>query len=82
MVANPLPESEQLDPDVHDTVLEEGLRLAAARNVRGKDVTPFLLDHFHRDTHGASLMVNEKIIVRNAELAARISVVDAENPVG
>lgn len=77
VVAHPLPESEQLDPDVHDRVLEEGLRLAAARNVTGKDVTPFLLDHFHRATHGASLVVNEQIIVRNAELAARIAVAHA-----
>lgn len=74
VVAHPLPESEQLDPDLHDRVLEEGLRMAAARNVTGKDVTPFLLDHFHRATHGASLVVNEQIIVRNAELAARIAV--------
>jgi pseudouridylate synthase len=77
VVANPLPVTEQLDPDLHDRVLEEGLRLAAARNITGKDVTPFLLDHFHRATHGASLIVNEQIIVRNAELAARISVADA-----
>lgn len=77
VIANPLPPAEQLDPDVHDRVLEEGLRLAAARNVTGKDVTPFLLDHFHRATHGASLIVNEQIIVRNAELAARIAVADA-----
>lgn len=77
VVANPLPESEQLDPDVHDDVLEEGLLLASARNITGKDVTPFLLDHFHRATHGASLIVNGQIIVRNAELAARIAVADA-----
>lgn len=77
VVANPLPASEQLDPDMHDQVLEEGLRLAAARNVSGKDVTPFLLDHFHRATHGASLIVNEQIIVRNSELAARIAVAAA-----
>lgn len=77
IVANPLPESEQLDPDLHDAVLEEGVRLASARNITGKDVTPFLLDHFHRATHGASLIVNEQIIVRNAELAARIAVADA-----
>jgi pseudouridine-5'-phosphate glycosidase len=82
VVANPLPESEQLDPDVHDHVLEEGLRLAAARNIRGKDVTPFLLDHFHRATHGASLMVNERIIVRNAELAARIATTECASGVG
>ena len=77
VVAHPLPVSAQLDPDEHDRVLEEGLRLAAARNVTGKDVTPFLLDHFHRATHGASLLVNEQIIVRNAELAARIAVAAA-----
>ena len=77
VVANPLPVSAQLDPDLHDQVLEEGLRMAAARNVVGKDVTPFLLDHFHRATHGASLVVNEQIIVRNAELAARIAVADS-----
>ncbi len=77
VIANPLPMAAQLDPDVHDQVLEEGLRLASARNVSGKDVTPFLLDHFHRATHGASLIVNEQIIVRNAELAARIAVADA-----
>lgn len=74
VVAYPLDEDEQLDPDLHDQVLDEGLRQAEARNVRGKDVTPFLLDHFHRATHGASLVVNERIILRNAELAARIAV--------
>lgn len=74
VVAHPLPVDEQLDPDLHHEVLEEGLRLAGARNVTGKDVTPFLLDHFHRATHGASLIVNERIIVRNADLAAQIGV--------
>lgn len=73
VVANPVPVAEQLDPDVHDRVLEEGLRLAAARNISGKDVTPFLLDHFHRATHGASLIVNETLVVRNAALAAQIA---------
>ena len=77
VVAYALPEAEQLDPDTHDAVLEEGLRLAASRNISGKDVTPFLLDHFHRATHGASLTVNERIIIRNAELAAAIAVSDA-----
>ncbi len=79
VVANPLPVEQQLDPDVHDQVLEEGLRLASARNITGKDVTPFLLDHFHRASHGASLIVNEQIIVRNAELAARIAVADTQS---
>lgn len=74
IVANPLHASEQLDPDLHDDVLREGLSQAERRGIRGKAVTPFLLDHFHRSTHGMSLEVNETIILRNAELAARIAV--------
>lgn len=74
VVAAPLPVEEQLDPDEHDAILTEGLHLADQRGIHGKDVTPFLLDHFHRASHGASLEVNERIILRNAELAARIAV--------
>jgi len=74
VVCSPLDPQEQLDPDLHDAVLETGLELARQAGVHGKDVTPFLLDHFHRATHGQSLLVNERIILRNAELAARIAV--------
>lgn len=74
VVANPLPDAEQLDPDLHDRVLTAGLSRAAVEGVTGKHVTPFLLDHFHRATEGHSLAVNALIILRNAELAARIAV--------
>ena len=74
VVALPLPIAEQLDPELHDAVLTEGLLQAQAHRIAGKEVTPFLLDHFHRTTHGASLNVNEQIILRNAALAADIAV--------
>lgn len=74
VVAVPLSEDEQLDPDLHDAVLAEGLSLADRRGITGKQVTPFLLDYFHRSTHGASLQVNERIIIQNADIAARIAV--------
>ena len=73
VIANPIPEIDQLDPDLHDTALNDGLRQAQTRGIAGKDVTPFLLDHFHRVTHGASLEANTRLVVRNAELAARIA---------
>lgn len=73
VVANPIGTDQQLDPDLHDATLAEGLRLAEQRQVAGKDVTPFLLDHFHRATHGQSLLTNAALIVKNAELAARIA---------
>jgi pseudouridylate synthase len=77
VVANPLPEGLQMDPDLHDRLLAEGLALADTSGVRGKDVTPFLLDYFHRASGGLSLTANTEIILRNADLAARVAVADA-----
>ncbi|MGC1210055.1 MAG: pseudouridine-5'-phosphate glycosidase [Micromonospora sp.] len=74
IVANPLPMDEQLDPDLHDRTLAEGLAMLEREGVTGKAVTPFLLAHFHSATHGASLAVNVRIILRNADLAARVAV--------
>lgn len=74
VVANPLPEEEQLDPELHDRALRAGLEELWRRGVRGKDVTPFLLDRFATETEGKSLRVNKRIILQNARLAARIAV--------
>jgi len=79
-VVNPVPPDEQLDPALHDRVLAEGLELLARDGVTGKAVTPFLLAHFHEATKGESLAVNVRIVLRNADLAARIAVAAAARP--
>lgn len=73
VVAQPLPVTAQLDPQLHDRVLVAGLEAAHAAGVIGKDVTPFLLAYFHRETQGASLEVNIDIVLRNATLAVAIA---------
>ena len=73
VVANPLPEDEQLDATLHDRALSDGLTQASARGVTGAALTPFLLDHFHHATSGASLDVNVRLIIRNAALAAAVA---------
>jgi pseudouridylate synthase len=77
VVANPLPPGEQLDPALHDRVLRESLDAAAAAGIAGRDVTPFLLDRFHRETGGASLEANVRLVLRNAALAGEIAVAAA-----
>jgi pseudouridine-5'-phosphate glycosidase len=74
VVANPLPEDEQLDPMLHDRVIAGALAAAEEAGVRGKQVTPFVLDHLHRASEGATLAVNVRLVLRNAELAGRIAV--------
>jgi pseudouridine-5'-phosphate glycosidase len=77
VVANPLPADEQVDPELHDRVLAEALRAAAAAGVHGKATTPFLLAALHRETGGATLEANVALVRRNAALAARIAVAAA-----
>jgi pseudouridine-5'-phosphate glycosidase len=82
VVAHPLPADRQLDPDLHDRTLEQGLALVAAEAITGKDVTPRLLEFFHRATGGASLRVNVDLVLANAALAAQIASALAESSGG
>jgi pseudouridylate synthase len=74
VIANPVAREEQLDPQLHNRVLKEGLGELKHWGIRGKDVTPFLLDCLQRETKGESLRVNKQIVRNNARLAARIAV--------
>ena len=72
VVANPT--KTPMAKELHDKLLDEGLRAAHEKRVSGKDVTPFLLEYFHSHSAGESLRVNEEIIRSNAVLAAQIAV--------
>ena len=73
VIANPLPEDEQLDRELHDRALRAGFEELKLQDVRGKDVTPFLLDRFATETKGESLRANRLIILNNARVAARVA---------
>jgi pseudouridine-5'-phosphate glycosidase len=74
VLAQPVPEDDELAADLHDRLLAEGLALLAERGVTGKDVTPALLDHFHRGSGGASVRTNLALVLANAGLAAQVAV--------
>ncbi|WP_307857251.1 pseudouridine-5'-phosphate glycosidase [Mycobacterium sp. SM1] len=73
VLANPIAADDEMDRELHDRVLAAGLAAAEASGVRGKDVTPFLLDFFHRETHGASVAANVALVLSNARLAAEVA---------
>jgi pseudouridylate synthase len=73
VVANPIAPDEQLDPALHQRVLDQALRTAAQHGIRGKAITPFLLDYFRAHTGGASLEINLKLVRANTRLATQIA---------
>lgn len=72
VIANPTPSP--MDPILHERLLQEGLAAASSAGVKGKGVTPFLLEYFHSHSSGESLRVNIEIIKSNSRLAADIAV--------
>ena len=72
LVANTV--AKEMNRAKHDQILATGLTKAEAAHITGKDVTPFLLEHFHTTSEGESLSVNIEIIKSNSALAADIAV--------
>ncbi|MDQ0931766.1 pseudouridine-5'-phosphate glycosidase [Streptomyces turgidiscabies] len=73
IVANPVPEQQQLDPGLHARVLADALHVCEEQGVSGQAVTPFLLDYLVRHTDGASLSANLAAVRGNVRLAGRIA---------
>lgn len=71
IVANPV--LNQMNKELHDRLLDSGLKAAAANNIHGKETTPYLLEYFHTESKGESLRVNIDIIKSNSALAAQIA---------
>jgi len=74
LLANPVPVDHEMDRATHDQLLADGLRLLSERGVRGRDVTPVLLEHFHTASEGVSLDTNEALVISNVTLAAQVAV--------
>jgi pseudouridine-5'-phosphate glycosidase len=73
VLANPIAAEEELDRDLHDRLLESGLAAAGREGIHGKDVTPYLLDWFHRESRGESLRANVALVRSNARVAAEVA---------
>ena len=71
LVANPVPEDQAWGQGEHDEIV--GKALAAATQVEGKSVTPFLLDYIVRASSGRSLEVNLALVRNNVRVAADIA---------
>ena len=74
LVTNPIPEQYAMDHDYISRTIEDACAEAAQKGVKGKELTPFLLDRIQQITAGKSLEANIELVYNNARLASRIAV--------
>lgn len=73
LVANPIPAAEAMPRELYESALAEALAAAAAQGVRGRDVTPFLLERMRAATGGESVRANLALLRNNARVAAALA---------
>ncbi|MEY3972205.1 MAG: hypothetical protein RLY84_598 [Actinomycetota bacterium] len=73
VVANPVPKDQAWDKQEHDQVLAKAFQAAERAGVRGKAVTPFLLQYIVEASGGRSLEVNLNLAKNNVRLAGEIA---------
>jgi pseudouridine-5'-phosphate glycosidase len=80
LVANPVPEADEIPAATLAPLIDQALAEAAAQGIVAKAVTPFLLDRIFRMTAGRSLAANIALVLNNARLAAAIAGALAAGP--
>ncbi|WP_428669676.1 pseudouridine-5'-phosphate glycosidase [Roseibium sp.] len=73
LVANPVPETDEIPRAEMTGYIDEAIRMAEAQNIKGKEVTPVVLGAILDLTNGRSLETNIALVRNNARLAARIA---------
>lgn len=74
LVANPVPPADEIPAAEMEAVIARAKAVADEHDVKGKAVTPFLLERILEMTGGRSLATNIALVKNNARLAARIAI--------
>jgi pseudouridylate synthase len=73
LISNPCPEEDALPHDYIDKIIADAVKEASDKDIKGKDVTPFLLKRIVEMTGGKSLETNIHLVVNNAKVGAEIA---------
>jgi pseudouridine-5'-phosphate glycosidase len=74
LVTVPVPEADEVDSSLLQTVLEASLAEAEKKKITGRELTPFLLASMSEGSQGATLRANISLLENNARVAAQIAI--------
>lgn len=73
IIANPVPEEYALSMEYMNEMIEEAVEAAEKEGIKGKKLTPYLLNKIKELTGGKSLKANIELVKDNARVAAKIA---------
>lgn len=73
LITVPVPKVFAIDTSELEAILREALTLATSLNIRGKEITPFLLTQMSDKSKGKTLAANIALLENNARVATEIA---------
>lgn len=73
LITCPIPEADEIPTEEINTVIDEAIKEAEEKGVKGKESTPFLLSRVKDLTEGRSLEANIKLVLNNADIGSKIA---------
>jgi pseudouridine-5'-phosphate glycosidase len=70
----PVPAEFEIGIGELENILAESLELAEEKNIKGKEITPFLLAQMAEKSAGKTLAANVALLENNAKIAAQVAV--------
>ena len=73
LITNPIPVGDEMDQEFISRIIDESVLLAEEQGIKGKNITPFILERLSVKTGGKSVPANKALVFNNARLAAQIA---------
>jgi len=73
LITNPIPEEYAMPEEKMNACISQAIESANQNGIKGKELTPFLLDKIKNLTGGESLEANIKLVLNNARLGAAVA---------
>ena len=74
LVCNPIPYKYSIDSLLIENSINSSIKTAKEKNIKGKDLTPFLLEKITSITKGKTLKSNIELMINNARLSSKIAI--------
>ena len=74
LVCNPIPSKHSIDNSLIENSINSSIKTAKEKNIKGKDLTPFLLEKITSITKGKTLKSNIELMINNARLSSKIAI--------
>ena len=73
LIFNKVPDNDALNKDNIDVWIKNSMKKAHVKKIKGKELTPFLINEINNESNNLTLKTNTSLIINNAYLAGKLS---------